>query len=216
MSINAKSIIVLIFALSIGMSLWAQKPTPEVQATIDACVSLQHAVGSGSTEGLKQANAALKKCDVKPFNKLRCENNTCISLDEHFIFETEFIDSLIVNRKVYKFAQRYADRSAQRATSSSGKVFAKTFAVRGKSTAVFSLTTSGTQYIAVVTEPKGLVTLRIHDIKHDEWYNDTEKTTDGLPCRIQVMELPKNEMSTLVIEVKNRSNRDISFVIIGN
>lgn len=213
---NTKSAIILALALSIGMTLWAQKPTPEVQATIDACIALQHAVGSGSTEGVKLANAALKKCDVKPFNKLRCENNSCISLDEHFVFETEFIDSLIVNRKVYKFAQRYADRSARRAPSISSKVFAKTFAVRGKSSAVFSLATSGTQCIAVVAEPKGLATLRIHDIKHDYWYNDTEKPTEGLPYRIQVMELPKNEMSTLVIEVENRSNEDISFVVIGN
>lgn len=213
---STKSTIVLVFALFIGMTLWAQKPTPEVQATIDACIALQKAIGSGGTEELKQANAALKKCDVKPFNKIRCENNTCISLDEHFVFETEFVDSLVVNRLVYKFAQRYADCSARRAPSSSSKVFAKTFAVRGKSSAVFSLATSGTQCIAVVAEPQGLVTLRIHDIKHNKWYNDTEKPTDGLPYRVQVMELPKDKMSSLVIEVENRSDKDISFVVIGN
>lgn len=216
MHIITKSTIAFVFALSIGMTLWAQKPTLEVQATIDACIALQHAAISGGSEELKQANAALKKCDVKPFNKLRCEDQTPLSLDEHFVFETEFVDSLVINRKVYKFAQRYAERSAKRATSSSSKVFAKTFAVRGKSSAVFSLATSGTQCIAVVAEPKGLVTLRIHDIKHDQWYNDTEKPTDGLPYRIQVMELPKNEMSSLVIEVENRFDKDISFVIIGN
>lgn len=191
------------------------QPTPEVQAAIDACLALRVAVGTGSTEGLKQANNALKACDVQPFNKLRCRDEQP-SLKGHFVFEPEFVDSLIINRKVYKFAQQYADRSAQRATSSSGKVFAKTCMVKGKKSITYTLAAKGTQYLAVVTEPKGLVTLRIYDKTNDKWYNDTDDVNVGRPSRIQTLGLPKDKNCLLEIEIINTSKKDMSFVIIGN
>ena len=204
----------VLFYLAIGV--WAQQPTPEVQATIDACLALRAAIGAGSNEGLKQANKALKACDMKPFNKLRCREEMVPSLKGHFVFDYEFVDSLIKNRKVYKFAQQYADRSARRSTSSSGKVFAKTCMVKKKKSTTYTLPAKGTQYIAIVTEPKGLVTLRIHDKTHDEWYNDTDDVNTGRPSRLQTINLPKDKNSILEIEIINTSKKDISFVIIGN
>lgn len=202
--------------LQIGIGVRAQQPTPEVQATINACLALRAAIGAGSNEGLKQANKALKICDVKPFNQLRCREEKQPSLKRHFVFDHEFVDSLIKNRKVYKFAQQYADRSAQRSTSSSGKVFTKTCMVKGKKSTTYTLTAKGMQYIAVVTEPKGLVTLRIHDKTNDKWYNDTDDVNVGCPSRIQTLDLPKDKMNLLEIEIINTSKKDISFVIIGN
>jgi hypothetical protein len=207
--------LLLVAILFVGILTKAQ-PTPEVQATIDACLALRAAIGAGSNEGLKQANKALKACDVQPFNKLRCREEQPPSLNGHFVFETEFVDSLIQNRKVYKFAQQYADRSVKRATSSSGKVFAKTCMVKGKKSITYTLVAKGTQYIAVVTEPKGLVTLRIHDKTNDKWYNDTDDVNTGRPSRIQTLDLPKDKNSLLEIEIINTSKKDISFVIIGN
>jgi len=89
------------------------------------------------------------------------------------LFEQEFVDSLILNRKVYKFTLRYADRAVRRSTSNSGMIFAKTCMVKGKGkkSTNYTLVAKGIQYIAVVTEPKGLVTLRIHDKTNDKWYN---------------------------------------------
>lgn len=207
-------ILLLTAILFVGIQAKAQL-APEVQAAIDACLALRAAVGAGSTEGLKQANKALKTIDVKPFNKLRCRDEQP-SLKGHFVFEPEFVDSLILNRKVYKFAQQYANRSAQRATSSSGKVFTKTCMVKGKKSATYTLVAKGTQYIAVVTEPKGLVTLRIHDKTNDKWYNDTDDVNIGRPSRIQTLDLPKDKNCLLEIEIINTSKKDMSFVIIGN
>ena len=207
--------LLFIALLFVGILAKAQ-PTPEVQATIDACLALRAAIGAGSTEGLKQANKALKACDVKPFNKLRCREEQQPSLNGHFVFEPEFVDSLILNRKVYKFAQQYADRAVRRSTSSSGKVFAKTCMVKGKKSTTYTLVAKGTQYIAVVTEPKGFVTLRIHDKTNDKWYNDTDDVNIGRPSRIQTLDLPKDKNSLLEIEIINTSKKDMSFVIIGN
>lgn len=209
-------ILFLIVLLQIGIGARAQQTPPEVQATIEACLALRAAIGAGSSEGLKQANKALKACDVKPFNQLRCREEKQPSLKGHFVFDHVFVDSLIQNRKVYKFAQQYADRSAQRSTSSSGKVFTKTCLVKGKKSTTYTLTANGTQYIAIVAEPKGLVTLRIHDKTNDKWYNDTDDVNVGRPSRIQVLDLPKNKNSLLEIDIINTSKKDISFVIIGN
>lgn len=209
-------ILILAILLCFGSNVWSQNMAPEVQATIDACMALRAAIGAGSNEGLKQANKALANCNVQPFNKLRCSDKDTPSLKGHFIFEEEFVDSLITNRKVYKFAQQYADRSAQRTTSSSGKVYAKTCLVLKKKSTTYTLTAKGTQYIAVVTEPKGLVTLRIYDKTNDEWYNDTEDVYLGRPLRVQTLDLPKDKNSLLEIEIINNSKKNISFVIIGN
>ena len=208
---------ILLFIVILSLSILAKaQPTPEVQAAIDACLSLHVAVGAGSNEGLKQANKALKACEVQPFNKLRCREEQQPSLKGHFVFEPEFVDSLIQDRKVYKFAQQYADRSAQRATSSSGKVFAKTCMVKGKKSTTYTLVAKGTQYVAVVTEPKGLVTLRIHDKTNDKWYNDTDDVNIGRFSRVLTLDLPKDKNSLLEIEIINTSKKNISFVIIGN
>lgn len=207
--------LLLTAVVCIGIGVKAQHTTPEVQAAIDACLALRAAVGTGSTEKLKQANKTLKECNVQPFSKLRCRDEQP-SLKGHFVFEPEFVDSLILNRKVYKFAQQYADRSERRSTSSSGKVFAKTCMVKGKKSTTYTLPAKGTQYIAVVTEPKGLVTLRIHDKTNDKWYNDTDDVNTGRPSRIQTLDLPKDKNSLLEIEIINTSKKDISFVIIGN
>lgn len=208
--------ILLLTAIACIGILAKSQPTPEVQAAIDACLALRAAVGAGSNEGLKQANKTLKACDVQPFNKLRCREEQQLSLKGHFVFEPEFVDSLVQNRKVYKFAQQYADRSAQRATSSSGKVFVKTSIVKGKKSTTYTLVAKGTQYIAVVTEPKGLVTLRIHDKTNDKWYNDTDDVNIGRSSRIQTLYLPKDKNCLLEIEIINTSKNDLSFVIIGN
>lgn len=211
-----RKIYIIIFLSYICIGIRAQQPTAEVQAVIDACLNLRAAVGSGSNEGLKQANKALIASGIQPFNKLRCRDENVPSLRGHFVFDNVFVDSLIKNRKVYKFAQQYADRSAQRSTSSSGKVFAKTCMVKGKKSTTYTLTAKGTQYIAVVTEPRGIVTLRIHDKTNDKWYNDTDDVNVGRPSRIQTLDLPKDKNSLLEIEIINISKKNISFVIIGN
>ncbi len=208
--------LILIACITLTTSAWGQALSTEVQAAFDACVALRAAVGAGSGEGLKQANKALKACEVKPFKKLRCTDGEEPSYKGHFLFETEFVDSLIQNRKVYKFAQQYAERAGQRATSSSGKVFAKTCMVKGKKSVTYSLVSRGKQDIAVVAEPKGLVTLRIHDKTHDKWYNDTDDVATGRPSRSRILDLPADKNSLLEIEVINTSKKDISFVLIGN
>ena len=88
--------------------------------------------------------------------------------------------------------------------------------VKGKKSTTYTLVAKGTQYVAVVTEPKGLVTLRIHDKTNDKWYNDTDDVNIGRFSRVLTLDLPKDKNSLLEIEIINTSKKNISFVIIGN
>ena len=178
-----KKLIILItlitLALATGMAK-AQTLSPEVQSTYDACMSLQAAINTGSNSELRAANKLLKESNPQDFKSLRLVNDDQPSLDGHFVFDYEFVDSLIVNREVFKFAQRYAERASERGTSSTfGDVVTKTCMVNGKSSTKFTFTSRGHQELAFVTEPGGAITIRVHDKTHDAWYNDTEAVKKG-------------------------------------
>ena len=199
-------------------SLHAQKLSPKMQSTYDACLQLQAAISSGSTPTLREANQNLKDCKTAYFSSLEVEDEELQpSFNGHFLFDYEFVDSLIVNRAVYQFAQRYAERCAKRSISSSSReVYTRTCMVGGKTSTKMTYVSRGHQELALVTEPGGLITIRIHDLKHNKWYNDNTMENEGLPSRIRVFDLPTSEIATIEVEVINRSEKDVSFVVIYN
>ena len=192
----------------------AQNLSKDLQTVFDACQSIRMAIDAGNTSSLKAANKVLKHCGIRPFTSLYPIDSEPVSLNGHFVFDCTFIDSLITGRDVYKFAQRYAELNGVKGLSTSGKVCAKTCAVKSLSSAKFIFTAKGHQELAVVTEPGGLITLRIHDITHDIWCNDTVNVYKGQASRIAIMNLP-DERSEIELNIMNRCNRDISFVVIG-
>lgn len=211
-------IITVLICLLLPFGTFAQDPSlsPQTQAVYEACIRLTKAIGSGSKAGLQAANKAFKACQAKEFAQLEVLDDHPLSLNNHFIFDEVFIDSLIAGRHVYQFAQRYADSRAVRGFSSSGNIFVATHAVSGNSSASFSFRSKGRQELAVVAEPGGKITLRVHDKTHNTWYNDTEKVKEGESSRLLVFDLPENEVSVLEVEVINTTSRDISFAIISN
>lgn len=202
--------------LSLGLN--AQELSPKVKNAYDACMQLQSAIGSGSTPTLREANRNLKECKTTYFSSLEIEDEEFQpSFNGHFLFDYEFVDSLIVNRAVYQFAQRYAERCAKRSISSSSReVYTRTCMVGGKTSTKMTYVSRGHQELALVTEPGGLITIRIHDLKHNKWYNDNTMENEGLPSRIRVFDLPTSEIATIEVEVINRSEKDVSFVVISN
>lgn len=214
-----KPLLTFIFILvqaCFGMAM-AQTLSPNVQSVYDACLQMRAAIGAGNTATLRTANDALKSNNVKDFGSLMPIDEDILSLDGHFVFDYEFVDSLIAGRDVYRFAQRYADRTTVRGTTSTpNQVFTKTCAVKGKSSVRYTFKSRGRQELAVVAEPGGLVTLRVHDTTNNVWYNDTKKVKKGEPSRILVFDLPTATRNVLEVEVINLSKKDISFVVISN
>lgn len=218
MSIMRKHLLTTLLLTITVLGLSAQELSPDVQAVYNACQQIQLAIGAGSTASLREASQTLKDCDVHYFNSLYIEDEDLLpSIKGHFVFDYEFIDSLIVNRAVYEFAERYAQRSSMRSTSSvQDAVHTRTCTVRANSSMKFTIAPRGHQELAFVTEPGGRITVRIHDVSHDQWYNDYTKENKGLPSRVQIFDLPTNERSSVEVEVINKAYVDISFVVISN
>lgn len=214
-----KSVVVgLIYFMQVSFwgNVYGQTFSMNMQAAYEACLSMRKAIGSGSQTSLRAANEAFAACKTKTFAVLRCLIPDPLSLDGHFVFDETFVNDLIEGRDVYKFAQRYAKREKDRGTSSSGQIFDKTCAVRSLSSVKYSFPSKGLQELAVVTEPGGLVTLRIYDKTNDKWYNDTEDVKTGRESRCMIMNLPEDKRSVLEVEIINTVNKDISFVILSN
>ena len=211
-----KKIALFAFILMQAIAASAQQLSEDMQKVYDACMSLREAIRAGNTSGLRAANKKLKECNVNPFSSLRCSDDAPLSLDGHFVFDEVFVDSLISGKDVYKFAQRYAEIRGVRGASSSGKVFTKTCAVRKSSSTKLTFVSRGLQELAIVTEPGGMVTIRIHDKTNDRWYNDTKNVKKGQSSRTFVFELPTSGRTSLELEVKNCIKKDCSFVVISN
>lgn len=210
-----KKIVISTVLLAFSFCLYGQKLSADIMALSDACLAMRSAIGSGSLPQLRNASEALSRCDADPFRTIRCLDDSPLSLNGHFIFNQEFADSLVAGRQVYPFAQRYADRGMCSLSRGSGKTFYASFAVCSGTSSRFSFASRGHQELVVITEPGGMVTLRVHDLSHDRWYNDTVDEKEGRPYRILVFDLPK-EICTLELEVINTGAFDTSFVIISN
>ena len=196
--------------------IFAQTLSDDMQQVYDACVEIRSAAGSGSTTALQSANKKLKSADTKYFGTLRCLDTKAMNLDGHLVFDFEFVDSLIVNREVYKFASKYVKRGLRRGASSSGKILIKTCGVKAGASTKHRFVARDKQELAVVTEPGGRVSMRIHDKTNDKWYNDTKDFKQGRETRIAVFNLPKETKNTIEVEIINTTDKDISFVIISN
>lgn len=206
----------LFLAVSGTARIAAQELSKEVQAVYDACLRMRSAIEAGSATALRAAGKAFKLCEVRDFGNLRCMTRPSLSLDGHFVFDDVFVDSLVAGLDVYRFSQRYADAGIQRGVMNNGKVCVKNGAVRKDSRVKYSFTSKKIQELVVVTEPGGMVSLRVFDKTNGRWYNDTEKVNAGKAVRVLVMELPEEKRNLLELEIINRSRKDISFVIISN
>ena len=213
-----KRLLSCLCVLVLGTGAFAQTLTKEMSELLEVCQIIRDAIEAGSTTVLSSANEQLKKMDVDYFRSLRVLDDSPLSLNGHLVFDTIFLDSLIVNRKVYEFSEKYeVYRSYRhRGSSSTGKLFSRTLAVAPDSSIRFSMVSRGLQELAFVTEPGGLVTVRIHDVTHDHWYNDTKDVRKGQPFRSFSFSLPDAEASRLEVEVINCSEKAISFTVLSN
>lgn len=192
----------------------AQSLSADTKAVMEACQQMANSVGSGSLPALRTASRAYRQCRTRYFAALK-PVGTEAELNGHFVFDHEFADSLVAGRKVYQFARRYASIPSTRAIGT-GRIFTRTCAVAARQTARYTFIAKNSQELAVVAEPGGKVTLRVHDKTHNKWYNDTVDVKKGRQSRTLVFDLPSNSSSQLELQVINCSRKPISFVVISN
>ena len=192
-----------------------QSMSLEMKNAFDACVAIRSALESGSRQNLVFANNILKKYDTTPFSSLRCIDDEILSLDGHFIFNTDFIDSLIVGKDVYSHTQMFSSDLVRRGQLANGSILIKNCIVGKGATSKFRFASRGYQELAIVTEPGGLVTLKVLDRTNEKIYVNTDNILKGMSTRFISFDSGDKKVN-LEIEIENKTNKDISFVVLSN
>ena len=195
--------------------------TESIQAAVDACLLLAEAAESKDTVDLRKAKESMEECNLSDFGLLRAQNRDVNeSLEGHMIFNAAFADGLVSGKDAYKNANEINRSSAHRGQMQPGSILTKTCLVKAKSKSIYKFVSSDRQELAVVAEPGGLITTRVHAVNKtkgiNEWHNDTKDITKGRNCRKTAFQLPNAPKSQVTLEITNCTNRDISVVVISN
>lgn len=184
------------------------------------CLSIRSALINGNSAELRVANTSLKNCDAKAeFVSLRCLDEDILSLDGHFIYDEVFIDALMGGKSVFHHADRYATERGLRGQNFDGSALMVNKAIKKSSTSKYVFRSRGHQELAVITEPGGMITLRIHVTNNDGLdirFDDTNDVIKGQPYRVKSFDLPENKINEVELEIINCGKKDISFVILSN
>lgn len=192
----------------------------QIQAIIDACISMRDAVAAGDTAAIRQSGQDLKASGVTSFNSLRCKDDSIASLNGHLVFDEAFADSLAAgNTSVYDKADDMNRSTAHRGQTVDGSYLTKTCFVKAGKSTKWSFASKGHQELAVVAEAGGLVTMKIHVTNSaglDQRFDDTKYVKKGMSQRKTSFELPKDRRNTVELEIVNCGAKDCSFVVISN
>lgn len=192
----------------------------EIQAVIDACVTMRDAVAKGDTSAIRKSADELRSIGVMSFNTLSCKDDSVSSLNGHLVFDEAFADSLALGKTiVYDKADDMNQTRTIRGQNPDGSYRSKTCFVKAGKSTKYSFKAKGYQELAVVAEAGGLVTMKIHVTNSaglDRRFDDTTNVKKGMPQRKTSFELPVDRRNTVELEIINRGKKDCSFVVISN
>ena len=230
-----KSLIVTVLACMSSVVLSAQEcvndsvvianedscSTESIQAAIDACLLLAESAESKDTIALQKAKVAMEECKLSDFGSLRSQNRDENELLEgHLVFNVAFADSLATGKDAYKNADNINRSSTHRGQMQPGEILTKTCFVKAKGKSVYTFPSHDRQELAVVAEPGGLITTRVHAVNKtkgiNEWHNDTVDVAKGRNSRKTSFNLPSQPRSQVTLEITNCTNKDITVVVISN
>ena len=230
-----KSLIVTVLACMSSIVLSAQEcvndsvvianedscSTESIQAAIDACLLLAESAESKDAIALQKAKVAMEECKLSDFGSLRSQNrDENESLEGHLVFNVAFADSLATGKDAYKNADNINRSSTHRGQMQPGEILTKTCFVKAKGKSVYTFPSHDRQELAVVAEPGGLITTRVHAVNKtkgiNEWHNDTVDVAKGRNSRKTSFNLPSRPRSQVTLEITNCTNKDITVVVISN
>ena len=230
-----KSLIVTVLACMSSIILSAQEcvndsivianedscSTESIQAAIDACLLLAESAESKDAIALQKAKVAMEECKLSDFGSLRSQNrDENESLEGHLVFNVAFADSLATGKDAYKNADNINRSSTHRGQMQPGEILTKTCFVKSKGKSVYTFRSRDRQELAVVAEPGGLITTRVHAVNKskgiNEWHNDTVDVAKGRNSRKTSFNLPSQPRSQVTLEITNCTNKDITVVVISN
>lgn len=191
-----------------------------IQSAVDACLMFASSVEANDTTAIRLAKEAMQACKLSNFGSLRQQNaEENESLNGHLVFNVAFADSLVHGSNPYEDADNINRRGISRGQMKSGQILTKTCFVKANGKSEYLFTSHDLQELAVVAEPGGLVTIRVHATNENginEWHNDTVDVARGQNSRKTAFILPHSPRSKVMLEITNCTNKDISVVVISN
>lgn len=212
-------LIIFSFFMLSGFALSQESSDLTIQKAIDACITLRDAVSENDSTAIQKAADELQSCTISDFETLRCKDDSIYSIDGHLVFKEEFAKLLPIDKDVYNKADSISKKRSIRGQFTDGSIKSKTYLIKAAGSTKYSFSSKGHKEIAVVSESGGLVTMRIHVTNskgYNENFNDDTNVRKGMPHRQKSFDLPTDCMNTVVLDVINCVNKDISVVIISN
>ncbi len=188
----------------------------DVATVATACEAVAEAYAKGSTVQLRSAANTLRSLAIEHPTLLNQTGGRKLSLDNHYIFDEVFIDSLITNRAVISFAREYARRREnKRGSGHLGQaVYLKNMIVAAGDTLKIRTAVRGAKNFAVVAEPGGLLTLQIRDIKGLPLYSERDRAKTGAQSRRAKVAFESGEAQAVELLIVNCGEHDSSFALI--
>lgn len=216
-----KRIFFFLFSVFTVGGIYAQETTDSlsIDAVFDACVLMQESLESNNIASLSEAARVFKESNAASFTSLRCKDDTVQSLNGHFVFNDVFVDSLAAGTNPYENADNINRFIIHRGQTTDGSILTKTCFVKAGKSTIHSFTSRGVQELGIVTEPGGKVFVKVHATNTsglDEWHNDNKSAKDGAHRYKTRFTLPMDKRNTVEIEVINKGDKDVSFVVISN
>lgn len=175
------------------------------------CISLREAFGSLNKAGLSNSLKELNAIGAVDFGSLRLIDGEAADLKGHLVFSSDFVKHLINGDE-----ESYVYRTAQRGQIMSGTILTKTCCVKKRSFLKYRFSARGNEEIAFVTEPGGLISLKLFDSTNKTILYDSTSDSKGAPFHMYIATLPNDRRTNIEIEIINRTDNDISFVVISN
>ena len=210
---------VFLFVVSFvrAQELQIETDSMSIDAVFDACVAMQEAIENNDTTALVAAGAKYRDAAPASFISMCCKDDTIPSMNGHFVFDKDFIDSLEVGKDAYSNADNIVRSTIVRGQTTNGRILTKNCFVKAGKSTKYTFTSSNRQELGIITEPGGRVYVRVHATNtkgFDVRYNDDKNAVRGPRRYRKDLDLP-SDTCTVELEVINRG-KDTSFVVISN
>lgn len=205
--------------MMLGFRVQAQTDFEKIEK---ACLLARSSLSEkGSPSEILNASRILKSVKWSVLNLQALDKGDEVSVNGRLVFVPEFMDSLYVNRLVYKTAADYLSRAEKNSLRGGSTVRLTTKAVAAGGTVVYGLRLSGNLSvdISAVTEPYGAInlTVKVQDRLDGMGtvYSDRYKEREGYAYR-KLEGITSEGNKVMLIEITNRTESPVNYALIMN
>lgn len=203
-----KKILLLLFIVC-ASPMYAQTAAELIQKTEKACLKVRDAVAARSADNVMAGMEMLSEIKLSKLELNPVDINNAVPLEGHLIYKIDFLDSLLL-KNLDMGLVKIENPSFMRDPLPILKGAHRAVAA-GKSV-TYSFFSQGEQHLLVVPECGGKVNLYVDDKNNGRKLAD--KADNGKDCC--KLDWTVERAGELLITIENRSNKDLSFIIVSN